>query len=97
VERPTLNDLASWATARVPDVIDDVVAAVRARLATYRDARIVSGDELRWSVTAYANSLAAVLAAPTAHPISRRPPNSAAVAPCRVWRCWMSYVNSTSC
>jgi hypothetical protein len=45
-----LADLAAWAEARLPQLIDDTCAATVERIPFYRDPRIVPAEELRRSV-----------------------------------------------
>jgi len=45
-----LADLAAWAEARLPRLIDDACAATVDRIPFYRDGQIVSVEELRRSI-----------------------------------------------
>ena len=48
--RSELEDLAAWAEARLPRLIDDACAATVERIPFYRDEKIVPADELRRSI-----------------------------------------------
>ena len=49
-EQAELAELAAWAEARLPRLIDAACAATVERIPFYRNERIVSADELRNSI-----------------------------------------------